>query len=360
MSDIFYGIYEDDRKHNLIDKYKKNKITFINEREDFAEATKDNYLKLFKSYVYYLENIKKKDLYDFDKMEIVELLKSAPTTSTKTKASLFSAINGYEEWAIKRGFRLTSNPCDGINLKETLVVNKQAVIHNYYKLPDFWEIIKKLETKNDINNLIILILLRYGITMKLQPGLKWEDINREEKKLYLFDTDRVLLTILDIDDTFIEYIDKTYNFNNYSYKMATRPKLTGGRTEWQKEVNYQLGEYVLKTTNMQADDSNMVSDSVIYNRYNAVFNNNKMDDGEVIKRLSILDLYRSRKFDELYKIYNLKGELSVKDIKVVNDKINLNSKPSINTVLRKDFELISGIEIVIDRNGEKRKSKNKQ
>ena len=357
MENIFYGIFEEARQNNEIDEFIKNKVTFVNEREDFASATKDNYLKLFKSHVHSLETIKNKDLYDFSKTEIMELVKTSATTSIKTKSGLFSAINGYCRWAINRDKLYGNNPCDTINLDEILVVNKQAVLHNYYKLPNFWETIKKLETKNDINNIIILILLRYGVTMKLQPAVKWEDINREEKKLYLFDADRILLTILDIDDTFIEYIDKTYNFNNYTYKMATRPKLTGGRTEWQKEVNYQLGEYVLKTTNMQADDSNMVSDSVIYNRYNAVFNNNRMDDGEVIKRLSILDLYRSRKFDELYNIYNEKGELSVKDIKSVNDKINLNSKPSINTVLRKDFELISGIEIVIDRYGEKRKSK---
>lgn len=318
--------------NNIRSEYLQSKENFLKE-SDYEEATKELYIKMFKSFVLKLEESKGKDLYDFDKTEIEDTIKYAPTKSERTKRTLFSVISSYREWAMERGFNTTGNPCNSIIINDILNLNKKAIDKGYYKLEDIYEILDKNKDDINYNEGIVMLLARYGLEIKRMPYLKFEDVDRENKLLTIYTSAKrdKILTYLPIDDELIDYIDKTDKETVVITKKRTFEYINTG--------------YILKVMAIDSDYTEtdyidvMLEKTSIYTRYNKIFAKTG------IKRISITDLVRSRKLDLLFDIYNNNGILTYDNVREVNKLITgSDSLTSVNN-LKKDFELLSGVEV---------------
>lgn len=313
-------------------EYLQNKENFLKE-SDYGEATKELYIKMFNSFVLKLEESKEKDLYDFDKSEIEDTIKYAPTKSERTKRTLFSAINSYREWAMERGFNTTGNPCSSIIINDILNLNKKAINKGYYKLEDIYEILDKNKDDINYNEGIAMLLARYGLEIKRMPYVKFEDVDKENKLLTIYASAKrdKILTYLPIDDKLIYYIDKTDKETIVTTKKRAFEYINTG--------------YILKVMAIDSDYTEtdyidvMLEKTSIYTRYNKIFAKTG------IKRISITDLVRSRKLDLLFDIYDNNGILTYDNVREVNKLITgSDSLTSVNN-LKKDFELLSGVEV---------------
>lgn len=313
-------------------EYLQNKENFLKE-SDYGEATKELYLKLFNTFVEKLEESKEKDLYNFTKKEIEDTVKYATTKSERTKRTLYSAINSYIEWAIERGFNTTGNPCSSIIINNILNLNKKAIVKGYYKLEDIYEILDKYKDDINYNEGIVMLLARYGLEIKRMSYLKFEDVDRENKLLTIYTSVKrdKILTYLPIDDELIDYIDKTDKETIVTTKKRAFEYINTG--------------YILKVMAIDSDYTEtdyidvMLEKTSIYTRYNKIFAKTG------IKRISITDLVRSRKLDILFDIYDNNGAITYDNVREVNKLITgSDSLTSVNN-LKKDFELLSGVEV---------------
>ena len=330
------------RDEVIKDSYIQNKLLWINEVKDlYSESTKQVYFDYLNLYTIPTERAMGKDLYNFTRNDIVELMKNSPKLKRRNVSTLWCAVNGYMKWANTRGLCPLGNPCDSLDMNDFIDVNVDAVKDTYIKLDEFWEKINRYEKEFEISsqNLIILVLYRYGIMTKNIKEVKYEDVDRENHILNVYNQDRTkLLYVLPIDDNFIKWVDKANDDIGFDYRIDKR--------KLDITVEYNDTGYILKTTSKFAngkitrdnDDSDKcISNATLYNRYNSIFETSKD------LRMKMRDLNNSRKYDILYDIYDTKGELSVNDLETVNKMF---TGKTATQSLKEDFQIISGIHIL--------------
>lgn len=344
MAEKVFGKY----KSEEYDEYIEKKLIFINSSESYSKNTKQLYLRLFDNYTHSLEVAKGKDLYDFDRMEIVHLIKSAPTTSKRTKKSLFSAINSYISWACDRGFNQVGNPCDTIKVTDILDLNEKALRESYYDLDFIYRYIELAYTTRSITGvlaqeLIVLLLIRYGLTMDEAIELKNSDIDRDNLCLKIYNEKG--LKNIPIDNQFLKWID-IFSGETEFYKV--------GKGDTTYSISYAPSEYVLKNTNTDKANQPCVK-SAIYTRFDKIFIkiNSTISKEENVQKLkemrtakiSLGDLQRSRKIDLLLEIFEKKGYVGVEDCEEVLKIFTLKTTYGKIYNLRDDFELITEIKV---------------
>lgn len=344
MAEKVFGKYANES----YDKYIEKKLIFVNSNEKYSKNTKELYLKFFDNYTHPLEVAKRKDLYDFDRMEIIHLIKSAPTTSKRTKKSLFSAINSYINWACDRGFNQVGNPCDTIKVTEILDLNEKALRESYYDLDFIYKYIELAHNTRSITGvssqeLIILLLLRYGLTMDESIELKKSDVDSDNLCLNIYNEQGV--KTLPIDNMFLHWTDTLLEETEF-YKI--------GRKRTTYKISYTPSEYLLKNTSEDKANQPCVK-SAVYSRYDKMFKkiDSIVSDDEKIKELknmrttkiSLGDLQRSRKIDLLLERFENKGYIGVEDCEEVLKIFTLKTTYGKVYNLRDDFELITEIKV---------------
>lgn len=320
----------------------ENKILFVEEQKNISDITKQIYFDLLISHVIPYEIAKDKDLCNFTSEEIREIIRNMPILKERNSRTLFSAINKYEMWATSRGLCPLGNPCDSIDISNLVSIDKETKESIYIKLDDFWETINRYHKEFNIGyqNLIIPIMYRYGVQSNWINYIKFEDINYKDKLLTIYKDSRreEVLTMLPIDDKFIESIEKSKNDGGIEYTLK-------GNFNIKKE--YINNGYVVMTTNKVSDgmvisksENTIVPTSSIYTRYNKIFKTTK----DV--RYRIKDLNSSRKFDMLLNIYNKNKEVTMYDIEYIF-KMYFGKESVIgNLNLKNDFEDSTNIKVV--------------
>lgn len=330
MSETFTGLTTDD--YTTFDKYQKHKIEYLNEVYD-NRRTQEVYWGIFQRFVNYQEVNKKKDLFLFNSEEIEEILKSIPTTSIRTKRAAWTGIYKYLDWAIKRGYNFTGiNPCKDIRIEDILKVNKNALAKKVYTLKEVYNIAIEAENKgSQYQEILALLLPRYGVLGKESNwlvNLRWEDIDRENKVIYIINRKTgELESELDIDNDLINWIDKAKEEKGYT---------VAGKNGGERPMIFYDRGYVFKTTKKDKDTVNKM---VLYSYLARVCVNAGVD------KISTSDLVRSRKVDLLNEINETNKELTVQDFKFVSNKFSPNSSYSTYSSLLDDYKLLTGFEI---------------
>jgi hypothetical protein len=111
-------------KYDDLDKFQKFKADWLEDNNGYTNNTKQTYWGLINTKVHGYEVNKGKDLFDFDKQEIIKLVKYTPAKKPSTKTQLYSAIVKYMEWACGKGYNYVGNPCDTIDTKEMFTANE--------------------------------------------------------------------------------------------------------------------------------------------------------------------------------------------------------------------------------------------
>lgn len=296
----------------MLNKFSENKLIFIEDLM-FSNNTKERYWSILDSdLITTSENNKDKDLYEFTSDEIIEVVSALPTTKIRTQKQVLSVINRYINHAIERGWLPTGiNPCDIIKANDDIHSNKESLKRTYMNLDEFYNWIENLEA-SDVD-IMLLVLLRYGCTMKEICNLVYDDVNVYDKTL------NVNGKKYPVDSMFVNYVEKAYCCNEY------------------EDIVYQDSNYIIKPT--QKTRSNKVNENSLRNKMTMIADKNNID------RPSINALNKSRKFDLILDVYNEKKILYYSDIEDVLKIFDDNMTDNKSFVLKENFEEMFDIKV---------------
>jgi integrase len=317
-----YEFLDIDLKYDSLDEFQKNKADWLQEIKVYSDTTKRTYWLLLNGKVNPQEVIKGKDLYDWDKQEIMKLIKYTPTTKKATKIALYTAITRYMDWACEKGLNYVGNPCDTIDTSELFTINEVALKESYQTLQEFYDFILGLDC-TDVDRMMFT-LLRYGVSVTDVGTVKWEDVDRENKVLNIHKEDGIKQ--LPIDNMFILFVDKAKSCHTYVTNRNSK-----------SEEDYLDFGYIVKP-HASAIWQHM-SDKEVYNKAGRISKTNK------ILRISVPELNSNRKYDLLFDRLDKNGKITnydIEEILLMFDGISSNQR---SVSLKRDFEAISGIKV---------------
>jgi hypothetical protein len=331
-----YDFLDEGVTYEGLNQYLKRKADWLEEVENkYSDTTKRTYWILLNTRVNFLELSKEKELYDWNKQEIIQTIKTTATTSSTTKSMLFTTISNYIAWAYKKGYNYVGNPCDSIDTTGLFDVSDEAKKQQYKTLQEFNEFIYGLDC-TDVDR-AMLTLLRYGVPIDNVGTMRWKDVDRENKILNVYSEDKGLLK-LPIDNSFIRFIDSAKNCFTKPRKQSKSSLARTNKKETDMEdIQYLDIGFIVKTTE-KVDWQHMNPEDV----YNKLGNLSKTNG---INRISVPNLNMSRRFDLLFDRYKQNGVVTNIDIDEVNEIFDNTFTVNKNSRVRRDFLLVSGIEI---------------
>jgi site-specific recombinase XerD len=272
------------------DKTKGNKLKFLNELYD-AENTIKNMWSIYNNHIIEHERELEKDIMFFSNLEVDEVIANRFMFAPPTKDAIINFINKYKDWGVSKK-QILNNNIKAIDRKTTTRSMSNVLINKVWGLGEFYNLIIKIEQTSVLGNAIPLLLARYGIIGKElieMRQLKWEDIDREKKQVKIVESGKSP-RVIEVDDRFIEWIDKYKNEVDASEE--------------------DFGYVLKKPKKNQSDDNLIISrhtiDSKIY----------RACDDAKIPRIAIGDLLKSRYIDYLLEIRK-ERKLSVDDFEWV-------------------------------------------
>lgn len=278
-SDEFLSDEEKIKILKTYDKYQLSKLKMLNDRYP-NRSTKTTYFTIYQTNLHSAEEIKGKDLMKFTTKEIEDLIETLLYAYDTTRQNLITFINLYCEWAVEEEL-IKKNPCSKLK-RDKIKTNPKIFLSNkIYGKTKFYDMIKLMEQKTKLPNIIPLILARYGIkgkNLEAMINLKWNDIDENSKVVYINNIQ------LPIDHKFIEYIHKA--------KAYIESPRTGGKNI----VRYCDYGYVLKKAlneNNEKDEHETIKYATIFNRTNEA---SKSID---IARIPFKNLLLTRQFELL-------------------------------------------------------------
>lgn len=321
-----YEFLDMNLKYDTLNEFQKFKANWLEEANYYSHSSKVNYWRLINGKVNKTEIIKGKDLFDFDKQEIIQLVKYLPTKSITTKQQLYTAIVKYMEWACEKGYNYVGNPCDTIVATELFTINEMVFKEQYIEISDFINFIYDLEC-SDVDR-AMLTLLRYGVKIEEVGKVKWDDISADGKFLRIQRDERDLE--LPIDGIFMMMMDKAKNCH---YRDLYKKKSTMKEDTKVKIVSYRNSEYIVKP--LENVEWDYMDGTTIYNRISVISKANK------IQRISVPDLNSSRRYDLLFDIVERKNHITKRDVQHV---LSIFGEVTDNKAVRlkNNFELLSG------------------
>lgn len=321
-----YEFLDMNLKYDTLDEFQKFKANWLEEADYYSHNSKVGYWRILNAKVHGTEVIKGKDLFDFDKQEIIQLVKYLPAKSVTTKQQLYTAISKYMEWACSKGYNYVGNPCDTIVPTELFTVNEMAFKEQYIEISDFINFIYDLEC-SDVDR-AMLTLLRYGVTIDEVGKIKWEDISADGKFLRVKHETKDLE--LPIDGIFMMMMDKAKNCH---YRKWSKDKPNMKAETEVKTISYRNSEYIVKP--LETVEWDYMDGTTAYNRISVISKANK------IQRISVPDLNNSRKYDLLFDIVEKNNNISKRDVKYVLSIFDEVTE-SKAVRLKNNFELLSG------------------
>lgn len=328
-----------DEKVNLLNSYddfQKNKLIMLNEKYE-NKRTKLTYFTNYQTNIHQIEEKNKKDLMNFKTKEIEKMVNSFDTYDT-IRQNILAFIRLYCKWAKDKGL-IKNNPCDKLNTQKAKKNDSLFLEDKILGKTDFYNMLEEMENNTKLPNLIPLLLARYGIVgdnLEKMINLKWEDIDEENKIVFIKDNEGKYICDLPVDDKFIEYINKA--------RLYTESPKGDGKNL----VRYSDYGYVLKKAYNEKDIKN--EEKTV--KYATVFNRvNDSCRAIGIKRISFKRLLLSRQIEILLEIRRY-GRLEQRDFEYV---INLFNFGSNDPVTNKAFQLkkrwidLTGDEVITQR-----------
>ena len=214
---------------------------------------------LFKK-VYLTEVTLDKDLYDFNLMEIEDVIRSMNPKSFTVAANHVSSIGVYISWAIKNNYRLNNiNPLSGMGTEWTkTLVNENIKL--YISKDELDEMVSHLVNYQDKIIPVLIFHGVYGNQASELRNLKLSDINQETGETRLYDVKKGERTIYLPADV-IELAKKAHYEVEYQSKNGLSQSTKSGSTELTES------DYVLKSAKRGAKlTDNMVSQLTVIKR----------------------------------------------------------------------------------------------
>lgn len=299
-------------------KYLLNKIEWLSE-SNLSEKTKITYYRLLQTNVLPVEESFKKDLSRFSTYEIENMIKGIITNVEQTKRSTFSAVSSYLTWCVENDV-ISYNPTDNIaDVKSLYKVNTNIVKEKYKTLDEFYGWLDSLSI--DDNMKLVLVMCRYGVPIKEISSVRWDDLDKKNKELYVTIKDKLLQ--LPVDSEFVNRVNK-----------AKRCDETFLGKEY-KDIGYMI----------KSLKPNKLSTSGVYSLVL------KASEESNIDRIDVGYLYKNRKIDLIMELLRSKSELFTEDLEWVLGVLGLSNSPTQCTILSRELSEVFGIEVKTHRTG---------
>jgi hypothetical protein len=204
---------------------------------------------------------------------------------------------------------------------------------SYQTLDEFYKFIDDLKC-SDVDKMM-LILLRYGVKLNLISDVKKSDIDEKEMRLSVY-TSRYVLSY-PIDKMFLKWVKKSNNVTEYGgFSSNTSDIKVISATYSESPTGYLLRNTIRFDKEPENEKVNI---NTLYSRLNAISINNK------IVRINPSELNKSRKFDFLFRAYELNGIVDSDDVKDVIEMFDGNFTNAKMVKVKNEFEVISDIKI---------------
>lgn len=299
-------------------RYLINKIDWL-KHSSLSDKTKITYYRLFQTNVLPVEEAYKKDVSKFSTYEVEILIRGILTNVEQTKRSTFSAVSSYLTWCVENDI-ISYNPTDNIaDVKSLYKVNTNIVKEKYKTLDEFYNWLDGLSI--DDNMKLVLVMCRYGVPIKEISNVRWDDLDRENKELYVTIKDKLLQ--LPVDSEFVNRVNK-----------AKRCDETFLGKEY-KDIGYMI----------KSLKPNKLSTSGVYSLVL------KASEESNINRIDVGYLYKNRKIDLIMELLGSKSELFTEDLEWVLGVLGLSNSPTQCTILSRELSEVFGIEVKTHRTG---------
>ena len=303
---------------NEENKYLLNKIEWL-EESNLSDKTKITYYRLFQANVLPVEEAYKKDVSKFSTYEVENLIKGIVTNVTQTKRSSFSAVSSYLGWCVENDI-INYNPCDNIaDVRELYRVNTNVVKEKYNTLNEFYNWLDSLSI--DDNMKLVLVMCRYGVPIKEISSVRWDDLDKENKELYVTIKDKLLQ--LPVDSEFVNRVNK-----------ALRCDETFLGKEY-KDIGFMIKSLREK----------QLSTSGVYSLILKISQESKID------RIDVGFLGKNRRIDLIMEVLKTKGEVFTEDLEWCLGVLGLSNIPTQCTIFSRELESVFGIQVKTRRTG---------
>lgn len=308
---------------NRYDKRQQDKLIFLNDLYNNVNTFKSMW-SIYNNHIHNYEEELGKDAMFFSNLEVDDLLVRKFQYSKANRQHIYNFIKIYKDWGLSKGY-IQKNTLETLKMEEVTKSSKKVVVNKLWGLGDFYNLLISIEQKYNLASCIPLLLARYGLfgkeLIELRQ-LRWEDVDYEKKQVRIvskFSSNRVI----DVDDRFIQWIDKYKNANN----------------EDEKDYGYVLKKPA-RNKKGDEEDSLMISRHTIDTRIRNACLEVKVD------RIALGDLVKARYMDYLLYIRK-ERKISYDDI----DWIQLNFREEVSRTISVDmiklYEIITGDTIVL-------------
>ena len=303
---------------NEENKYLLNKIEWL-EESNLSDKTKITYYRLFQANVLPVEEAYKKDVSKFSTYEIENLIRGILTNVEQTKRSSFSAVSSYLGWCVENDI-ISYNPCDNIaDARDLYRVNTNVVKEKYNTLNEFYNWLDSLSI--DDNMKLVLVMCRYGVPIKEISSVRWDDLDKENKELYVTIKDKLLQ--LPVDSEFVNRVNEAKrcdsNFLDKEYK----------------DIGFMIKSLREK----------QLSTSGVYSLILKISEESKID------RIDVGFLGKNRRIDLIMEVLKTKGEVFTEDLEWCLGVLGLSNIPTQCTIFSRELESVFGIQVKTRRTG---------
>lgn len=338
-------------KYKSSDKY-INHETYLNPKLEFLfenysnKKTIHTYWNLFKERILPVELDYGKDLYEFSKDEIEQMMLSNTTSSKRVKNSIGTLASLYIDWAIKiKKFKNGINPFEELNFQELLKVNKKVLKDEYISWDEMFNMAERAKIKGmSYQDICVLLLSRAGLYGKdglYLKELRVSNIKQDVDKIMIMDeeTGEIITQIPVLDDRIYEWIWKAIQEYSFITKVKNTTDMHEG--EMREVILYERDSRVLKSRN---EDMDTINSTMIFGARQEFFDINGM------KSLGGKKLVKCAKIDLLDTIAKETGCLTIEDFKKVQKVFEPNSTESAYYKLKEDYILIRPNVKIIKKN----------
>jgi len=308
-------------------QFQVNKYLFF-KGSNYSKSTEITNWNLYMNYIADIENESNKDLYDFGEDEIKKCNEKVTDLSDSILYTFNSFIKFYLKWYSKSYHK---------ELKEFKLKRKNKVDNSWYiSKYNFFNLCRKIFEANGIDNVLPLILARYGITgqkMIYARQIKWKDIDFKNKEVIIFNEEEEIILHISVDSDFLKWMDLAKEIHKKKY------------IDFNKNIFH-----IIKGKNHEIVNYDTLN-SRIYKACKVIN----------IKRIALYDLESSARMDYLYELYNGKYDI---DFVTIEEKFKIwypkeiICKANIYKIMHIFFNWLGAVEIEYDRRKKVKKELN--
>lgn len=203
---------------------------------------------------YLTESILNKDLYDFSREEVGNVIRGSNPYDKYSAYNLGNILSGYIDFSIEKGMTIAENPLSGVQIDwYEQFVNKK---HDRFTKDDIYDIVERLENVQDQAMIALAFEGASGKDQSELRNIQIKDVNELLNLVTLRDDGEEQPRIIRVSDWCMDKIQKAFQSTTYQNIGSNRGKSL-----------VEFNDYLFRNIqNRRASGHDDISYAIIYNR----------------------------------------------------------------------------------------------